>query len=121
MAIEAAHLADSKKATDIRVVEVTEQFGIADYFVMVTANSRPQSKAIYNEIHMSLKERGMQHRPVEGAELGWWVLLDYGAVVVHIMQSEAREYYELDRLYSDSPEVDWQSAARTDSSSAETA
>jgi ribosome-associated protein len=119
LAIEAAHLADQKKATDIRVVEVTEQFGIADFFVMVTANSRPQAKAIYNEIHMSLKERGMQHRPVEGAELGWWVLLDYGAVVVHIMQTEAREYYELDRLYADSPEVDWQSA-RTDSS-AETA
>ena len=99
-------------------MEVSEQIRIADYFVLVTATSRPQAKAIYNEIHMTLKARGEEHQPVEGAELGWWVLLDYGSVVVHIMQEDARDYYELDRLYGECPEMDWQ-AIRADS--AETA
>ena len=119
LAAEAAWLADLKKAGDIRVIEVTDQIRVADYFVLVTASSRPQAKAIYNEIHMSLKARGEEHRPVEGAELGWWVLLDYGAVVVHIMQTDAREYYELDRLYGECPEIDWRSIR--EDSAAETA
>ena len=78
-----------------------------DYFVIVTGSSRPHIKALFNELHVRLKSAGEQHRPVEGDELGWWVLLDYGDVVVHLMQPEAREYYDLEHLYSDSPRLDW--------------
>jgi ribosome-associated protein len=80
---------------------------VADYFVLVSALSRPQVKAIYNEIHVRLKASGETHSRAEGHELGWWVLMDYGDVVVHVMQPEAREYYDLDGLYGEAPEVDW--------------
>ena len=75
--------------------------------MLATGLSRPQVRAIHQEIHVRLK--GMGHYPlrVEGADMGWWILLDYGDVVVHVMQPEAREYYDLDGLYNDSTDVDW--------------
>lgn len=63
-------------------------------------------KAIYGEIHTALKALGENHLRAEGAELGWWILLDYVDVVVHILQPEARDYYDLDGLYRDCPELD---------------
>lgn len=74
----------------------------------MTGTSRPHIKALVNEIHVGLKAMGEHHQRPEGNQLGWWVLLDYSDVVVHVMQPEARTYYELDRLYGDSPEIDWE-------------
>lgn len=76
--------------------------------MIVTASSRPQVKAIYNELHVRLKAAGELHAKAEGLELGWWVLVDYVDVVIHILQPEAREYYGLDTLYSECPQLDWQ-------------
>ena len=101
-------MADQKKGVDIRVLDVRDQIKIADYFVVVTATSRPHVKALYNELHVGLKAMGESHGQPEGTELGWWVLLDYGDVVVHVMQGDAREYYDIDNLYGDCPDVDWQ-------------
>jgi ribosome-associated protein len=101
-------LADQKKGQSIVVLDVGEQIKIADYFVVVTATSRPHVKALYNELHVGLKALGESHGRPEGSELGWWVLLDYGDVVVHLMQEDAREYYEIDRLYDECPQLDWQ-------------
>jgi len=74
--------------------------------VLISGLSRPHVKAIADEIHVQLKALGEKHARAEGAELGWWVLLDYVDVVVHILQPEARSYYELDQLYSECPELD---------------
>ena len=97
------------KAEDIHVFEVGEHFPIADYAVIVIGNSRPHVKAIYDELHVRLKASGEQHRPVEGADLGWWILLDYGDVIVHILQPDARDYYDLETLYRECKELDWKS------------
>jgi len=59
-----------------------------------------------------LKAAGQTYRRAEGADVCWWVLLDYGDVVVHILQEEAREYYDLDRLYGECPEIDWEKVER---------
>lgn len=75
--------------------------------MIATGLSRPQVKALYNELHARLKAAGERHSRAEGTDLGWWVLMDYGDVVVHLMQPEAREYYDLDGLYGESREVDW--------------
>ncbi len=109
LAAAAAHLAEGKKAGEIRVLDVADQLKFADYFVLVTASSRPQVRAIYNELHTRLKAAGEHHARAEGVELGWWILLDYGDVVVHILQPEARSYYDLDTLYGESKELDWRS------------
>ncbi len=107
LAAEAAWHADQKKGVDIRVLDVREQIRIADYFVLMTATSKPHAKALFNEIHAGLKALGENHAPAEGLELGWWVLADFGDVVVHVMQEDAREYYDLDHLYAECAELDW--------------
>jgi ribosome-associated protein len=91
----------------VRVLELDGQNRIADYVVVASGRSRPQIKALYNELHTRLKAAGESHSRAEGAELGWWVLLDFGDVVVHLMQPEAREYYAIDSLYSEAREIDW--------------
>ncbi|MFT4710091.1 MAG: ribosome-associated protein [Planctomycetota bacterium] len=103
----AAWLSEQKKAEDIKIYDVDEQFQVADYYVVITGTSRPHVKALYDELHVRLKAAGEQHRPVEGADLGWWILLDYGDVIVHILQPDAREYYDLDNLYGECEELDW--------------
>ena len=102
-----AGIADEKKALAIQVFDVDEHLGVADYFVIITAQNRTHCRSLYNELHVRLKAGGEQHRPVEGADLGWWIVMDYGDVVVHLLQDEAREYYDLDHLYSECPTIDW--------------
>lgn len=84
-----------------------EHIKVADYFVLCTGTSRPHVRAIQAEIHARMKAAGRHHIRVEGDETGWWVLLDFGDVVVHILQPEAREHYRLDELYEDCPELAW--------------
>jgi len=79
---------------------------VADYFVLITGHSRPHVKAIYGEIHSQLKALGEKHSKTEGTDLGWWVLMDYVDVVIHVLQPEAREYYDLDGLYAECPQLD---------------
>ncbi len=107
LAAAAAWIADQKKGQDIRIFEVTEQIQVADYFVFVTGTSRPHVKGLYEEIHARLKALGEAHSKAEGMQDAWWVLIDYLDVVVHLLQPEAREYYDLDRLYGECPELDW--------------
>lgn len=97
-----------KKAEDIRVYDVSDHIKVADYFVLVSGLSRPHVRAINDELHVRLKALGEKHSRAEGADLGWWVLLDYIDVVVHILQPEAREYYGLDTLYAECRQLDWQ-------------
>jgi ribosome-associated protein len=107
LAALAAHICEDKKAVDIRVLDVSQQIQIADYFVIVCGLSRPQIRALHKELHARLKRAGAGREHTEGVELGWWILMDYGDVVVHLMQPEAREYYDIDGLYRECGEVDW--------------
>lgn len=107
LAAFAAHIAEQKKGVDIRVLDVQDQIKIADFFVIVSGLSRPQLRALNKELHVRLKQAGAGREHTEGVELGWWILMDYGDVVVHLMQPEAREYYDIDGLYRDCPEVEW--------------
>lgn len=88
---------------------MTDRLRVTDYFVLVTGQNRTHVRALYNELHVQLKALGEQHRPVEGADLGWWVVMDYSDVVIHIFQDEARAFYDLEHLYHDCPRLDWQS------------
>ncbi len=114
LAAAAARIADAKKGEDVRVYDVSEQIKIADFFVIVTGTSRPHVKAIQNELHVLLKELGEQHARAEGTELGWWVLLDYGDVVIHVFDEETRAYYDLERLWGNAPRLErlWGNAPR---------
>jgi len=99
-----ARIADEKKGRDIAIREVTGVVGYADYFVLVTGASRRQVQAIADDLEAACAEKGESVRR-EGYPSGWWILLDFGAVIVHLFQPDARTYYDLDHLWADAPEV----------------
>lgn len=96
---------DAKKAVDIKVLSVEEITSIADYFVICTANSVPQSDAIVDEIERVLSQSGVHHKLVEGERKSGWLLMDYGDVVVHVFLKNERSYYDIERIWRDAKEV----------------
>ncbi|MFT5199789.1 MAG: ribosome-associated protein, partial [Planctomycetota bacterium] len=108
LAAAAAYIADQKKGVDITVYDVSDQIKFADYFVVITGTSRPHVRAMYDSVHYRLKAAEETHARAEGVELGWWVLADFGDVIVHVLQPEARDFYGLDELYAECPKVDWE-------------
>ena len=105
MAEEIAHILDCKRGHDIKVIRVEDKTSIADYFVLATANSSTHIKSLIGEVEYRLELRGLQAHNVEGRENGAWVIADYLSVIVHVFSREAREFYNLDRLYGDGPDA----------------
>lgn len=102
----AARAADEKLATDVVVLDVSDQLVITDCFVIASAPNERQVNAIVENVEEKLRLAG--HKPVrrEGTREGRWVLLDYVDVVVHIQHSDERNFYALERLWKDCPQVD---------------
>lgn len=114
-ALIAAKAADDKKATDIMVQEVGAITSMTDYFVIATASNNRQVDAIIEEVEKQLREQGgIKPSSREGIEEGTWALLDYGDIVVHVFQPEARDYYRLEDLWNDCPVIDLKEAGITD-------
>ena len=106
MALLLAQAMDSKKGKDIRVLETDGVTTLADYFVLCTATSTTQIKALADVCEKTLKDAGEPPHHVEGHRGGTWILQDYGDVVVHVFDKEARAFYDLDRLWADAKTVD---------------
>lgn len=96
---------DSKKAIDMEAIHVTQLTIIADYFVLASATSNTQVKALADEVEYQLKQAGVSPLHIEGRATGW-IVLDYGSVVVHVFHKEQREFYQLERLWSDGEKLD---------------
>jgi len=107
VAIRCAEIACEKRAVDIVIFEVREAFRIADYFVIATGASPRQIRTIAETLDRTLRRAGIHRIGLEGQESGRWVLLDFGDIVVHLMLREAREYYDLELLWGDSPRLEW--------------
>jgi ribosome-associated protein len=105
MATVAARAAASKLASDVVVIDVSDQLVITDCFVIASAANERQVGAIVDEIQERMRLAG--HKPArrEGAREGRWVLLDYVDIVVHVQHVEERDFYALDRLWRDCPVV----------------
>ena len=105
LALAIAAAADSKKASDIVIVDMRGLVAYTDYLVIATGQTPRQTKAISDEIRRQVKERtGAFARRVEGDREADWVLMDYIDVVAHIFTPEAREFYRLDRLWRQAPQ-----------------
>jgi ribosome-associated protein len=104
----AARAADDKGAEDVVILEVGDVLVVADEFVVASATNDRQVRAIVDEVERQVAEAGLS-KPlrVEGRDERKWVLLDYGDVVVHVFLREVREYYELERLWADVPQIAW--------------
>lgn len=101
----AAQAAEEKKARDVSVLAVGELTLVCDYFVIASGGSSVQVKAIAENIVDVLEREGVPKPRKEGLREGRWILLDYGRVVVHVFHEREREYYGLERLWGDAPEL----------------
>jgi len=107
--ILAAQAASSKKATDPVVLAVGDVLSITDFFVIASASNPRLVRTIAEEVEEQIRTAGGPNPlRVEGLDDLHWVLLDYGEFVVHVFLQETREYYELERLWSDVPSVEWE-------------
>ena len=105
----AAAAADDKKANDTIIIDVGEVFAVSDYFVVTSGSSTRQVHAIVDGIEEDLRAAtGLGPIRVEGHEDREWVLLDYGAFLVHVFHQEQRDFYQLERLWGDRPRVSWE-------------
>ena len=98
----AAKALEDKKAKDVRVLKTTEQTVLADYFVICNGTSSTHIKALVDEVDKQLSEAGEPPIRREGMRSDIWVLMDFGSVIVHVFTDEARKFYNLERLWSDS-------------------
>ena len=96
VAIDAA---ESKKAQDLKVLDLREVTSFTDYFVICTGANIRQNQAIADEIGLQLKKRGEHPSSLEGYEQGEWILVDYGDFLIHVFSPKARDYYALERLW----------------------
>jgi ribosome-associated protein len=96
----AVRAAESKKATDIKVLDLTGITSFTDYFVICTGANQRQIQAIAEEVGLAIKHqtRELPHS-LEGYQQAEWVLADYGDMIVHIFSPKSREYYDLERLW----------------------
>lgn len=106
MALMAAKALDGKKGIDIKVLETGHLTTLAEYFVICTATSTTQVKALCDACEKDMKEAGEPPHHTEGHRGGTWVLLDFSCVVVHVFMDDARKFYDLERLWGDATPVD---------------
>lgn len=103
LVIAAAEAASDKLADDIIAFDVSEQLAITDAFILCSAPSDRQVKAIVDGIEERLRDLDARPLRREGEREGRWVLLDYSEIVVHVQHSEDRQYYSLEKLWKDCP------------------
>lgn len=94
-----------KKARDIEILDISEITSIGDYFIICNCSSTTQVKACADEVEEKMEELGIRPNHLEGYNGGNWILMDYGDIIVHIMQEETHEFYALEKLWSDAKEI----------------
>ncbi|MFN2587330.1 MAG: ribosome silencing factor [Actinomycetota bacterium] len=115
LVVEAAEAAAAKKAERIAILDVSKQLVITDYFVICSGNTQRQVRTIADEVQRRLQEdHGLKPFRREGEREARWVLLDYVDFVVHVFHTDDRDYYDLERLWSDAPVVPFEDPWRGD-------
>ncbi len=97
---------DDKLGKDITIINIGEVSSLCEYFVIATAGSQRQVKAIADNVEDELTKHGIEARGKEGYDSQVWILLDYGDVMVHVFDEENRAFYNLEKLWKDAPYVD---------------
>jgi ribosome-associated protein len=87
------------------ILDLRQVAEFTDYFVIVGGSSRPHLRAVADAVIEGLEEHDVARQGMQGREAGRWILLDYGDVIVHVMEEEVREFYSLERLWGDAPRV----------------
>ncbi len=105
LAKAAVDIASDKKASDVLLLDISDISTIADFFVICTGNNTRQIQAIGDALNDDLKKQGARLLYREGDADTGWVLLDYGDIIIHVFAPKEREYYRLERLWSEAKTV----------------
>lgn len=105
IARSAAQVLDAKKGMAIRLLEVTDVTTLAEYFLICTGTSNTHIRTLCDAVEEAMEGFGETLHSREGHRGGAWVLLDFGAVVVHVFTEEARSFYDLERLWNDATPI----------------
>ncbi len=105
-AIELAHAAAQKKASDIIAIDVSQRLALTDVFLVISAGNERQVMAVVDAVEEALHKAGAKRRMREGYSEAHWVLLDYNDIVVHVQRDEDREFYAMERLWKDCPQIE---------------
>ena len=103
-----ARACEEFKADDIRILDVRAVTDVTDYLVICTLDTRVQMKGLVQAMLKTTKEEGERKPAIEGTELYRWVLVDYFDCIVHLLDPEARDFYELETLWGEAVDVDWE-------------
>jgi ribosome-associated protein len=114
LALVAANAAADKKASDVIVLDVSDQLVITDCFVIASAPNERQVGAIVDNVEEKMRDAGTKPVRREGAREGRWVLLDFVDIVVHVQHAEERAFYALERLWKDCPRIDFDPLAEAE-------
>ena len=106
VAFEVTKALDSKKGMNIKLLRIDEVSSLADYFLICTGTSNTHVKTLCDYAEYTMEQLGEKMLGREGHRGNTWELLDYGSIVVHVFTDEAREFYSLERLWSDAAPVD---------------
>lgn len=107
LAIAIAQVIEETRGKDIRVLDLRSVTEVFDYFVIATGSSRRQMHAVSDEIERIVKANwGDEKRGIEGYNESRWIVLDYGDVVVQLFDSDSRDYWDLEHLWSDAKRVE---------------
>lgn len=101
----AASALDNKKAENLTAIKIEDLTSLAEYFLIATATSNTHVRALTDEVEDALEQAGVRPHHIEGKSSGW-IVLDYRSVIVHIFTPEQREFYGLDRMWSDGEVID---------------
>ncbi|PWK16022.1 ribosome silencing factor [Tumebacillus permanentifrigoris] len=101
----AADAAADKKANDVVLLDIANLSALADYFIICSGNSNTQVQAIANGVVEKMEKRGVYKKSMEGYDEARWVLVDFGDVVIHVFRAEEREFYNLERVWGDAPQL----------------
>ena len=97
---------DSRKAKNITALKVEDLTILANYFIIASATSTTQVKALADEVEYQLGEKGVKPKSIEGYQSQTWIVLDYYDSIVHVFLEETRDFYQLERLWADGTPVD---------------
>ena len=100
-----ANALNEKKGKQLAAIKIADITVLCEYFVICTASSSTQLRALCDEVEEKLSEAGLKPHHIEGRSTGW-VCLDYGSVIVHIFTPHEREFYSLDKMWSDGENID---------------
>lgn len=96
---------DDKKAEDIKILYIGDVSIIADYLIIANGNNQSQIDAMVDSVEEATKNSSLELKAIEGIRNSQWILMDYGDIIIHILSKEGREFYNLEHIWGDCPEI----------------